>query len=196
LLILREIQKMVMRIPLCFLVTLPATGTTGVESKEVNPKQACSSSLFTKENAAASPASGCRKGAPSSPAFSDVPNMAQPLERPEQGHEHESRLFVFVSFSLPESSLKNLAYEAQIYKVTLVMRGLFEDSFIKTAQKIQKLGIAVDINPDLFETHHITAVPTFVWVRNGHPPQTLKGNVTLAFAVKKFEGQQPTGEAP
>jgi hypothetical protein len=124
--------------------------------------------------------------------------------------EKGSQILVFVSFSMPEASLKTLAQEAQRVStqgdssqrvsaqqphVVLVMRGLYQDSFVKTASKLQELGISVDIHPELFETHHVTSVPTFVKLKDGQPIHSLKGNVTLDFVVKTFEGQR-IGEKP
>ena len=119
--------------------------------------------------------------------------------------ENTNHILVFVSFSMPEASLKSLAQEAQRDAsqgvsfqqppVVLVMRGLYQDSFVKTALKLQELGIAVDIHPELFETHHVTSVPTFVKLENGQPIHSLKGNVTLDFVVKTFEKQR-VGRTP
>lgn len=104
----------------------------------------------------------------------------------------DNQTLVFVSFSLPEASLRMLAQSATAHNATLVIRGLYQNSFIKTAQKIQEIfkgmeGVGMDINPELFDAHHITAVPTFVKVKDGKPVCTLKGNVSLAFAAKKLE---------
>ena len=117
--------------------------------------------------------------------------------------ENSNRILVFVSFSMPEASLKSLAQEAQRVStqrvstqqshVVLVMRGLCQDSFVKTASKLQELGIAVDIHPELFETHHVTSVPTFVKLKDGQPNHSLKGNVTLDFVMKTFEEQRVGG---
>jgi conjugal transfer pilus assembly protein TrbC len=101
--------------------------------------------------------------------------------------QDKAQIMVFVSFSMPESSLKSLFQEVSQHNAVLVMHGLYQDSFVKTAQKLQNLGVTVDINPELFETHRISAVPTFVQVKNNHPIQNLKGNVTLEFVARKFE---------
>jgi len=101
--------------------------------------------------------------------------------------DKSSQILVFVSFSMPESSLKSLFKEAKDYNAVLIMRGLHEDSFVKTTQKLQGLGITVDINPELFEKHHIKVVPTFISVRSDYPICRLKGNVTLEFASQKFK---------
>lgn len=183
-----------------YLAILLALGTDTctqalAEGREITTKHACPSTLLARDARAAHPVFGCQKDGAFSPSSLSAPQIAPP-ERPRQGHaqEHKARLFVFVSLSMPEASLKRLGQEAKTHKATLVMRGLYEDSFAKTAQKIQKLGIAVDINPELFEAHNITVVPTFVWTRNGHPVQILKGNVTLAFAVKKLESRDSEGQ--
>lgn len=108
--------------------------------------------------------------------------------------ENAGQILAFVSFSMPTTSLKSLAQEAQQHNAVLVMRGLYQDSFVKTAMKLQELGIAVDIHPELFEAYHVTSVPTFVWIKNGHPPHRLKGNVTLEFVAKKFKEQRVMGQ--
>ena len=119
------------------------------------------------------------KGASSpNPSFSGGPKTLAPIKTKD--------VLIFVSFSMPEASLKSLFQEAQKQGAVLVMRGLYRDSFVQTAQKLQQLGITVDIHPELFETHHIVCVPTFIKTNNGRPLYSLKGNVTLDFALKKF----------
>lgn len=100
-----------------------------------------------------------------------------------------TQVLVFVSFSMPESCLKSLFQEASKHNAVLVMRGLVDDSFVKTAQKLQNLGITVDINPELFVTHNISTVPTFILIKDDHPVYSLKGNVSLEFATQKLKDQ-------
>lgn len=134
---------------------------------------------------------GCLKNK-TSPALQDTPQNNSFAIQKEKG----SQILVFVSFSMPEASLKSLAQAAkksasvQGQNAVLVIRGLYQDSFVQTASKFQELGIAVDIHPELFETHHVTSVPTFVELKDGQPIHTLKGNVTLDFVMKTFEGQR------
>lgn len=118
-----------------------------------------------------------------------IPKSETPSEGPTL-QENADRILVFVSFSMPEASLKSLMQEAPKHHAVLVMRGLYQDSFIKTASKLQELGIAVDIHPELFETHQVTSVPTFVRLEDGQPIHCLKGNVTLDFVMKTFEEQR------
>lgn len=143
--------------------------------KGLNTKAGCPSQLFNKD--------GKARGNCSSKA------VQRPLsvnEEEELKQAKKDQLLVFVSFSMPEASLKSLAQDATKYNALLVMRGLYKDSFVKTANKLKDLGISVDINPELFETHQITAVPTFVVLQSDKPDRRLKGNVTLGFAAKKF----------
>lgn len=97
------------------------------------------------------------------------------------------KILIFVSFSMPEVSLKSLAEEAQKHNAILVMRGLYEDSFAKTTQKLKDLNLTVDIHPELFETHGIISVPTFIELKDNKAIQQLSGNVSLPFCLTKFE---------
>lgn len=105
----------------------------------------------------------------------------------ERGHEGAERRYeVFVSFSMPEASLKSLFHEASKHKAVLVMRGLYEDSFVKTAAKLQQMGITMDIHPELFEKYHVEQVPVFIRLDKGREVARLSGNVSLDFAVSKL----------
>jgi type-F conjugative transfer system pilin assembly protein TrbC len=98
-------------------------------------------------------------------------------------------LVVFVSFSMPDVSLKELDENAEKYGAILVMRGLFEGSFVKTKDKIlaiNKNGLHLDINPELFRRYNIYRVPTFVLLKNGKEVHRLSGNVTLEYASAKL----------
>lgn len=147
----------------------------------LNTKPGCPSQLFNKEG-------GSHGNCSPNPSQSSSSPVAQEVLPPK----NKDQLLVFVSFSMPEVSLKRLANDAEKHNAVLVMRGLYEDSFVKTANKLKDLEIGVDINPELFEVHQVTAVPTFVAVRSNKPLWHLKGNVTLDFVVKTFN-DQPIG---
>jgi conjugal transfer pilus assembly protein TrbC len=96
---------------------------------------------------------------------------------------------VFVSFSMPDASLKELGENADKYGATLVLRGLHEGSFVKTKEKIlaiNKNGIPLEINPELFRRYNIYRVPTFVLLKDGKEVHRLSGNVTLEYAAAKL----------
>jgi len=84
---------------------------------------------------------------------------------------------LFVSFSLGEKALLNLAQEAKIYGATLVLRGFKDGSYAKTVHALQKIiqktGQGFVIDPELFSLFSVTAVPTYVLSRP-FQPQTLE----------------------
>jgi|SRR3990170_9014595 len=74
---------------------------------------------------------------------------------------------VFVSFSMPELSLKQIIQDAAHYKIPVVIRGLYKNSFRKTIEKMFELvkennkgGLL--INPKWFKEYEIKAVPAVV----------------------------------
>lgn len=144
----------------------------------LSSSKGCSSSLFKNQ-----PHQSCFKKLLPEKSY-HLPSQ-QTLERIPRGTEN--RLLVFVSFSMPEVSLKSLFQQAKKHNAVLVLRGLYQDSFVKTSQKLQEMEITVEINPELFDTHNITIVPTFIRLKAEKTYSILKGNVSLDFAVKKFE---------
>ncbi len=93
----------------------------------------------------------------------------------------EPELLVFVSFSMPEASLKPLAQQVRQSGGKLVFRGLVNGSFKQMSEKLKGLGEEVWIDPTLFERYQITAVPTFVY-----KGKRLSGNVSLDYALQKM----------
>lgn len=102
-------------------------------------------------------------------------------------------LIIFVSLGMPEASLKQLAHEAEQVGARLVIQGLVNNSFGQTSARIQALGIAIDIDPPLFELFEVTRVPTFIRcktnaggaVKEGH--DRITGNISLLAAHDKFK---------
>ena len=98
------------------------------------------------------------------------------------------KLFVFVSLSMGDAALKSLYQEAQDYGALLVLRGLEDNSFKKTAETLQRLSISVQIEPELFERYQVKRVPTFVYLR----PQKvhiLAGHTSLHYALSRFKAE-------
>lgn len=112
-------------------------------------------------------------------------------------------VMAFVSLTMPESSLRALLKQSEIWQVPLVIRGVLPDGFPATATKIQSLlngkndkpiesGFA--INPEWFHTFNITEVPTFVAVKPGRclPKQPcgendfdiVRGNISIPNALE------------
>ena len=109
------------------------------------------------------------------------------LSAPIVKRDLPTSLIIFISFSMPDASLKALFIEAEKRShVRLVLRGFMDDSMEKTARKIQELGGVVDIDPDIFERYHIEQVPTFLWMSDEKPKGKLCGNITLSYAQELF----------
>ena len=101
-------------------------------------------------------------------------------------NEHEHRLYVFVSESMPEPLIRSYAAEAFWAGASLVYRGLPPDmklsDFIRDkAARFQDPTGAVaqtQIDPRLFDTYNVTAVPTIVLAE--HPYADLCAETTPA----------------
>jgi type-F conjugative transfer system pilin assembly protein TrbC len=137
------------------------------------------------------------------PAFqtilADLQNNGSKNE-PTVSHQNKGELYLFVSFSMGEKALLNLAHEAKQVGATLVLRGFKEDSYTKTAKALQniitKTGQGVLIDPELYSLFQITAVPTFVLARpfslqTQERTQTpihdkLQGHVSVRYALETF----------
>ncbi|HCH1455196.1 type-F conjugative transfer system pilin assembly protein TrbC [Vibrio parahaemolyticus] len=135
----------------------------------------------------------------------DIPT---PTENPNAA---PTGVMVFVSLTMPKSSLKALLKQSEIWQVPLVIRGVLPDGFTATANTIQSLlqtnekkpinsGFA--ISPEWFQTFNIQEVPTFVAVKPGRclPKQPcsendydiVKGNVSLPDALEQLtKGDNP-----
>jgi conjugal transfer pilus assembly protein TrbC len=74
-------------------------------------------------------------------------------------------LLVFVSFSMPDASLKRLATDAAKANAVLVFRGPKEGSLKKTLQAFEplaKLGASAILHPEAFTWNRIDSVPVFI----------------------------------
>ncbi len=112
-----------------------------------------------------------------------------------------NQLLIFVSTSMPANSFKQLAIQAKKIKGILVLRGMIKDSIRETAELVQSItqeGVPVVINPTLFRTFAIDAVPSFVVVAkedfkcvgaecNETPMHDkISGNVSLEHALEQI----------
>ncbi len=112
-----------------------------------------------------------------------------------------SELFVFISFSMSEQSLKAWAQQLTKTGGTLVLRGLIENSLKKTLAQVQQVfGAdainAIHIDPVAFKTFGISAVPAVVIsqaIQNASSEPIKKpvfdvvyGDVGLSYALKKI----------
>jgi len=107
--------------------------------------------------------------------------VLQPTQKP-----YDSSFYIFVSFSMPKETLKSLAIEAKRHNAFLVIRGLIENSFAKTATFLKELGEGVTLDPTLFKEYNIQVAPTFVR-KHGEEYLKITGNVSLAYALSKLK---------
>lgn len=117
--------------------------------------------------------------------------------------EAKGELYIFVSFSMGEKALLNLAHEAKRFGAILVLRGFKDGSYVKTAQALQnmitKTGQGVVIDPELYSLFNITAVPTFVLAKmftlnSAERTQTpihdkLQGHVSVHYSLETFANE-------
>lgn len=111
-----------------------------------------------------------------------------------------AELYLFVSFSLGEKALLNLAQEARAYGATLILKGFIEGSYAKTVKALQaiitKTGQGFIIDPELFTLFNVKAVPTYVLSkpfqlnaleRNQTPMHDhIQGHISPQYALEKF----------
>ena len=126
--------------------------------------------------------------------------MQESLPRPSQPKGKPGDLYIFVSFSLGEKALLNLANEVQPYGATLVLKGFVDGSYAKTVQALQniivKTGQGFIIDPELFSLFAVTAVPAYVLAkpfqlsaqeRTQSPlHDRLQGHVSVSYALETF----------
>lgn len=138
--------------------------------------------------------------------------IIDPPPQKENPNAAPTGVMVFVSLSMPDSSLRALLRQSEVWQVPLVIRGVLPQGFPATAQRIQFLlqqGQQTPINsgfaisPEWFRTFNITEVPTFVAVKPGRclPRQPcevtdfdiVRGNVSLPDALEQLaEGDNPS----
>lgn len=130
---------------------------------------------------------------------SQVKNMA---EKPYPN------LVVFVSLSMPESSLEGIIRQADKINAAVVIRGVLPQGFKATVNQIQKILIGnrtdpkdvlggITIDPERFKQFSVDKVPTYVLVETGKCKTSkefcdpsdydkLQGNITPIAALNLF----------
>lgn len=123
------------------------------------------------------------------------------------------QFYVFVSFSMPDITLRRLLSQAQRVGAPLVLRGMVENDMNKTRIKVGKLldadkkgnttiegGLSID--PTLYERFSVSVVPSFVLTdapvqactQAGCPTPEfvrLAGDVTVEYALEAIAREVP-----
>lgn len=112
-----------------------------------------------------------------------------------------ANLFVLVSFSMPDNLIQQYIAEAATYKANVVVVGLIDNDFMATQKKIQELvGVSnkggVMIDPNLFMTYKVEAVPAILLTSDQYPCQSTEchsskfdimyGAVHIRYALESF----------
>ncbi len=119
-----------------------------------------------------------------------IPSVLGDMQRPV------APLIAFVSFSMPENSLKDILEQVDQVGGTVVLRGLVNNSFRDTAAVVAGLakenGAGFGVDPRLFTKYNITTVPAFV-IPVGEGFDRIGGNISLAAALEAMvsEGEYP-----
>lgn len=110
--------------------------------------------------------------------------------------DKDSHVLIFASFSMPKESLQALSVQAKQIDAPIIMRGLVNNSFKETVNKITEFNlqeIGIQIDPLLFKKFNIQKIPAIVVTNNiSCPPNqtcleqfdVLYGNIPLSYALK------------
>lgn len=105
-----------------------------------------------------------------------------------QGISPGPELLVFVSFSMPEPTLRRLVDQAARTQASLVVRGFVNGSLRETVARTQGLigdrHVAFHIDPQAFDRFAVVKTPTFVLVRGGVQGQACSAG--LCFPADAF----------
>ncbi|WP_265494757.1 type-F conjugative transfer system pilin assembly protein TrbC [Providencia heimbachae] len=107
--------------------------------------------------------------------------------------EHASPFAYFVSFSIPQTALKQMIPEATELGIPTLINGLIDNDFRKTANAVFELTKesgdgGVQIDPKTFAQFGITQVPALV-VRCEQGFDVIYGNIHLLSAVEKMANE-------
>lgn len=130
-------------------------------------------------------------------------NISQLLSRYNSkvflNHENDKLpgLMVFISFSMPQNSLKQLVDQLRQAGGVLVLRGMYGSlqKTINAIYELNKQGVPAIIHPELFKKYDIKVVPTFILEDKERGSckfdnctrvyDKLTGNVSLGYVLRE-----------
>ena len=98
-------------------------------------------------------------------------------------------VFIFVSFSMPENSLRQWTMQAKKIDAPLLLRGLVDNSMKKTLQQltsIQGMEPGMQIDPEHFKEFGVTKVPAVV-LSDGLKFDVVYGDQSLQSALWQIQ---------
>lgn len=107
---------------------------------------------------------------------------------------------VFVSFSMPDTLLKETLKESAQLNIPAYLNGLYRDSMSETALKVMALSkripnLNLNIDPTLFERFGIHQVPALV-VDDGKAFDVIYGHLTIQEGFTRMAGRGEVDFAP
>lgn len=115
----------------------------------------------------------------------------------------EGSILIFVSFSMPNESIKGWINDAEKIHAPVLIRGLVNNSFKETTKKMIVLSEdnhgGVQLDPQLFKALDIKQVPAVVVTKNiqcvttktcGGTYDVVSGDVHLEYALEKIVRQK------
>lgn len=96
---------------------------------------------------------------------------------------------VLVSFSMPLTSLQQLAIDSARTQSSLILNGLINNSLQSTASAIAKVDksktASWQIDPRVFEQLSVASVPVFV-ISTGNQTEFVHGDVPISYALEQL----------
>lgn len=101
--------------------------------------------------------------------------------------DKNSNAMLFVSLGMPKLALRQYVIQSKLYHIPLVLRGLLENSYPKTAKTIfdilhpknsNVIKGGFEIDPLYFRKYHITTVPALV-INNQNNYTVVYGNIPI-----------------
>lgn len=97
-----------------------------------------------------------------------------------------NRLLVFISSSMPKKTITNLMHQGSALGAVFVVRGLINNSYVKTYKYFYQLKgdntVGVMINPTLFKAFEIDSVPTFALYQSSQNLMQTACNVAPTYS--------------
>jgi conjugal transfer pilus assembly protein TrbC len=127
-------------------------------------------------------------------------NELENIEKNIFSQKENVDFYMFASFGLSNSLLRQMLDYAKIYNGVIVFRGIENNSFKQTAEHIKSLSkegeeAAIIIDPTLFKQFEVERVPAYILVKREKCPvgisckpsyDKITGNITPKYALEKF----------
>lgn len=110
---------------------------------------------------------------------------------------YSAGVHIFISFSMPKTSIKQWIEQADKANVQVYLRGFVKDSFkqtvIESSEIISESSPGFILDPKMFDKFKIEKVPAVVFEEKGHEPIIVYGDIGLLAAAEA--AQRLTGSA-